>query len=135
MSGDDAAYPRGRALGRWLLSAFFVAAGANHFLNPDFYDAQLPPWLPWPQAMLAISGVAEIAGGVGLLLPRFQRAAGIGLVVLLLAIFPANIHAALHGMPNIPTWVVWVRLPFQPLMIWLVWCAAITPTRTDLTPR
>ena len=87
----------------------------------------MPPFLPWPAALVAISGVAEIAGGSGILFARTRRPAGIVLIALLIAVFPANIHAALHGMhiPDraVPPWMLWLRLPLQPLLIWWVYNA------------
>ena len=80
---------------RTLLSAFFVGAGINHFLIPRAYESIVPPSMRDDAARLvAISGVAEIAGGVGVLLPRTRRLAGLGLIALLAAVFPANLHMA-----------------------------------------
>ena len=81
----------------------------------------MPAFVPWPAAMIALSGAAEIAGGLGLLGRPTRRCAALGLIALLVAVFPANIHAALHGM-NIfgwraPNWLLWVRLLAQPLFI------------------
>jgi uncharacterized membrane protein len=75
--------------------------------------------------MVYISGVAEIAGGIGLLLRPFRRAAAWGLVALLVAVFPANIYMALDrvGADGVPGWVLWARLPLQAVLIWWVlWC-------------
>ncbi len=110
---------------RWLLAIFFVIAGINHFLSPAPYLSMMPPWLPYPEAMNYLSGAAEVAGGIGVLIPGLRRAAGWGLIALLVAVFPANLHAALHGwdyMKDLPRWVLWVRLPFQLLFItWVYW--------------
>lgn len=104
-----------RRISRYLLAAFFIAAGANHFLNPEIYLSMMPPWLPAPEALNLVSGAAEIAGGIGILIPRLRRAAATGLILLLLAVFPANLHLAIYGWPDmeIPRWVLWLRLPFQ----------------------
>jgi uncharacterized membrane protein len=112
-----------RNLSRYLLAAFFIVAGANHFRDPATYLSMMPPWLPAHEALNFISGVAEIAGGIGILIPRTRRAAAIGLILLLIAIFPANLYLAIHGWPemDIPRWVLIVRLPFQFLFIaWVV---------------
>jgi len=103
----------------WALAVFFIVAGANHFLTPAPYLAMMPPYLPHSRWLIAISGVAETMGGIGLLFPQFRRAAGWGLIALLIAIFPANIQVALHGWPgvSIAGWVLWARLPFQLVFI------------------
>lgn len=116
-----------RTVALWMLALFFIAAGLNHFLNPAPYLSMMPPYLPWPQALNVISGVAEIAGGAGILVPKMRVLAGWGLVALLAAVFPANVNVALHGWKgeNIATWILWARLPFQPLIMALVCWACI----------
>jgi len=111
------------------LALFFIASGINHFVNPHTYLAMMPDWLPRHEAMNVISGAAEIAGGLGVLIRRLRRLAGWGLMDLLIAVFPANIHTALHGWPgvNIPRWLLWLRLPVQPLLMIWVWWTAIRP--------
>ena len=126
-----------RVIFRWLLATFFVAAGANHFRAPEFYAVMMPAWLPHPAALVVISGVAEILGGVGALVPLLRRAAGWGLIALLVAVFPANLHMALqHLSPpglTVPNWVLWVRLPFQAVLIgWVWWTAAGEPPENPL---
>ena len=84
----------------------------------------MPPYLPWPERLVQISGVFEIAGGIGVLIPQFQRAAGWGLIALLVAVFPANLHVALNGWPEmeIAPWILWWRLPLQLFLIaWVYW--------------
>ena len=114
-------------LSRALLAIFFVFAGVMHFVSPDGYLAIMPPWIPWPRAMIALSGAAEIAGGLGILLPPTRRFAAIGLILLLLAVFPANIHGAMQGMSvsgrSVPAWLLWARLPLQGVLIWWVYTA------------
>jgi len=110
---------------RWLLTALMVAAGANHFVSPDPYVAMMPAALPAHLALVYVSGVAEIAGGLGLILPRTRRAAAWGLVLLLLAVFPANVNMAVNHLPlgerALPTWALWGRLPLQALLIAWAW--------------
>ena len=111
---------------RRLLGAFFIAAGVNHFVNPRAYRAIVPPGLAHDAArVVTISGVAEIAGGVGVLLEPTRRASGIGLIVLLGAIFPANLYMAREPQrfERIPRWALYARLPLQPLMMWWAWRA------------
>jgi uncharacterized membrane protein len=109
---------------KWLLGLLFVAAGANHFANPDFYLRIMPPYLPWHSELILISGAFEILGGIGLLIPRLQVTAAWGLIALLVAVFPANIHMALHpeDYPRFPPALLWARLPFQGVFIaWAYW--------------
>ena len=73
-----------------------------------------------------LSGVAEILGGLGVLVPSTRRLAGWGLIVLLIAVFPANIYAATHGVGSVPPWILWARLPFQIVFIaWVHWTALL----------
>ena len=114
-----------RGVFRGLLAVAFVAAGLNHFRRPDFYLAMIPPRLPSPAALNFISGAAEILGGIGVLVPATRRLAGWGLIALLVAVFPANVHMALAGLRppgvEIATWVLWARLPLQAVFIAWVW--------------
>ena len=117
-----------RTLLRWVLALFFVVAGANHFRDPGTYLGMMPPWLPWPEAANYISGAAEILGGIGLMVTATRRLAGWGLIALLIAVFPANLHVALQGhMPgyDLSPATLWWRLPFQAVAIAAVWWVAI----------
>lgn len=123
-------------LWRWVLVVFFVLAGANHFLNPRPYLSMVPSYLPWPAALVWISGVAEVMGGLGLLLSASRRFAAWGLIALLIAVFPANLNVALNGWPGVdlPNWALWLRLPLQIVFIWWVHriCIAGGRQRVDL---
>ena len=115
-----------RLVSRILLALFFIIAGINHFRSPEIYLAMMPPWLPAPELLNYISGAAEIAGGIGILIPKTRRAAAIGLVLLLIVIFPANVHVAIHGWEGmeLPRWALIARLPFQLLLIgWVAFSA------------
>jgi uncharacterized membrane protein len=107
------------------LAAFFISAGVNHFVIPKTYKQIVPPGIGDPATLVRISGVAEIAGGVGVLLPRTRRLAGLGLIALLAAVFPANLHMARNPakFKKIPGWALYARLPLQPLMMWWAWRA------------
>ncbi len=108
-------------IGLVLLAALFVAAGVAHFTRAEFYEKAMPDYIPAHRELVLLSGVFEILGGLGLLLPRTRRAAAWGLIALLVAVFPANLHMALNPerFPNIPEWALWVRLPLQiPLILW-----------------
>jgi uncharacterized membrane protein len=111
---------------RTLLGAFFVSAGVNHFLIPRAYRSIVPPSMQEnAEHLVAISGVAEIAGGIGVLLAPTRRLSGLGLIALLAAVFPANLYMAREPerFPQIPRWALYARLPLQPLMMRWAWRA------------
>jgi uncharacterized membrane protein len=106
------------------LALFFILAGANHFANTDFYLRLMPDYLPAHLELVYVSGFFEIAGGVGVLVPYFRSIAGWGLVALLVAVYPANIHMALHPelFPEFSRSALYGRLPLQfALMAWAYW--------------
>jgi uncharacterized membrane protein len=119
---------------RAALALLFAAAGVLHFVHPDAYVRIVPPFLLHPRLLVLLSGAFEIAGGVGLLVPRLRRAAGVGLVLLLAAVFPANVYMALDtegaGRGVAPV-LLWLRLPLQPLLAWWVWRASRGAERPD----
>ena len=104
------------------LSVLFVAAGVLHFVRPDMFERIVPPSLPAREAVL-LSGAAEIVGGLGLLHPSTRRSAGVGLITLLLAVWPANLWMAANAKEfyGIPAWLLWTRVPLQLPLIWWVW--------------
>ncbi len=110
---------------RIAFGALFVAAGALHFIVPHAYRAVMPPYLPAPATLVAVSGAAEVAGGVGLLIPRWRSAAGIGLMALLVLVLPANVEmlrqARAHGASPLAELLLWLRLPFQAVLGWGAW--------------
>jgi uncharacterized membrane protein len=108
-------------------AVFYIAAGSLHFIKPEPYLRIMPPYIPWHAAVVRASGAFEILGGLGLLVPATRRAAAWGLVVLLIAVFPANLYMAMHpieaGAAGITPVLRWGRLPVQALLIsWLLWC-------------
>jgi uncharacterized membrane protein len=110
------------------LAGFFTVAGALHFLVPRSYEAIVPPWVRLRREAVAISGVAEILGATALISPGTRRLARWWLLGLLVAVFPANIQMALRpeevpglDLRRLPRWVLWVRLPLQPLAMLWVW--------------
>lgn len=113
---------------RALLAGLFIAAGVNHLLSPAVYLAIMPP-TPFPETLVYLSGAAEIAGGCALLFGATRRIAGIWLMALLVAVFPANVYAALHGMEiggrAVPPWMLWARLPLQAVLIAVVYAVAV----------
>ncbi len=107
-----------------LASVFYIAAGTLHFIKTEFYLRIVPPYIPWHPAMVYISGVCEVAGGIGLLIPQLRRVAAWGLVALLISVFPANLYMATDplgaGTQSISPFIAWGRLPLQLLFIWWV---------------
>jgi uncharacterized membrane protein len=100
------------------LGVLFGAAGLNHLWHPLFYLAIMPPYLPWPRMLVFVSGLAEAALGIAVMIPQSRRTAAWGLMALLVAVFPANIQMALHPnlYPGIPPLLLWLRLPLQPVL-------------------
>ena len=121
-----------------LLLLFFAAAftgvGVNHFVDPELYVSIMPPYLPWHYELVYISGFFEVLGGLGLLVPKLRKAAAWGLLALLVAVYPANIHMLvnevyLDGMPREP-WLLWLRLPFQAVFAFAVaWAGGLLGQR------
>ena len=115
---------------RYLLALFFIAAGINHFWHTPFYVAMMPPYLPAPLALVYLSGVAEIGLGALLLFSRWQVIAGWGLIALSVAVFPANVHMALHPefFTQFSPTGLWLRLPLQAVVIaWAYWYTRPAP--------
>jgi uncharacterized membrane protein len=111
-----------------VLGLFFTAAGVNHFVHPGVYARIVPPWLPAPALLVQISGIAEMLGGIGVLVPKTRRLAGVGLIALLVAVFPANVQMAQHpelygDLGAAP--VFYIRLPLQLVLIAWVWWSCI----------
>jgi uncharacterized membrane protein len=111
------------------LGVTFIFAGTMHFLRPREYEAIMPPYVPAHKEMVAISGAGEIIGGLAALSPRAHGFCRLWLITLLIAVFPANVHWAMHpdevkGLPDVPRWMLWARLPFQGAFI--AWVIAAT---------
>jgi uncharacterized membrane protein len=107
-----------------LMAIFYVGAGVNHFLKPDFYLKMMPPYLPFHAALNYTSGFFEILLGILLLVPRCTRFAAWSLIALLIAVFPANIYMAMNPdlFPDLKPLALLIRLPFQALFIvWAYW--------------
>lgn len=112
----------------------FLTSGTGHLTHPEIFTSIVPPQLGHANLLVAISGVAELAGGIGLLIPAKRRAAAIGLIALLIAVWPANIYMAIeaaHFASVAPAWVIWLRVPLQLLLIWWVVCAAAPMSKNE----
>jgi uncharacterized membrane protein len=118
----------GPGASRIVLAALFAFAGTMHFVIPDSYVTIMPPALPFPRELVYLSGALEIAGGMGLLIERTRRAAGIGLVLLLVAVWPANLQMLLNaraaGASPLAQTLLLLRLPLQLVLIAWVWRAS-----------
>ena len=106
----------------------FIFAGVSHFFIPDTFIKLMPPFVPFPLAMVYVSGIFEILGGIGLIVSKTRRAASYGLILLLLAVYPANIYVAMENiqlggfMSN--SFYQWFRVVLQiPLIFWVWWMA------------
>ena len=110
-------------MGRYLLGVVFVGAGILHFVLPRVYLGIMPPGLPHPLGLVYFSGLMEVLGGIGVIIPFSRRFAAWGLVALLIAVWPANLFMAMHPekFPGIPVWSLWARLPLQLPLIWWAW--------------
>ena len=123
---------RGKRFMLWFMGIFYVLAGVAHFVRTDAYMPMMPPYLPAPRELILLSGVAEVVLGVAVLVPQTRRLAAWGIILLLIAIFPANLHVAMHDVPlfgatqGAGIWN-WVRLPFQGVLIAWAW----SYTRSD----
>ncbi|MHB1050086.1 MAG: DoxX family protein [Bacteroidota bacterium] len=114
---------------RWAATLFFVVAGALHFVIPDFYLAMMPQFIPMKEPLIILTGLAEIALGIGLQIAVVRRYSGILLIALLIGIFPANIYVAV-AQPALPDLTydpasMWWRLLLQPLFIIWVWWVSV----------
>ncbi len=113
-----------KSVSRVVLGVLFIVAGLNHFLNPGLYMQIMPPYLPWPLFVVYFSGALEVLFGALVFVLRFTKLAAWGLILLLIAVFPANLHMALNTemFAAIPSALLWVRLPLQFVLIaWAYW--------------
>ena len=124
---------RGKRAMLWFMGIFYVLAGIAHFVFTDAYLPMMPAYLPEHRQLVLLSGVAQVALGLEVLFPQTRRLAAWGIILLLIAIFPANLHIAMHDVPlfgathGAGIWN-WVRLPFQGVLIaWAWWYTQAAP--------
>ncbi|MES2261154.1 MAG: hypothetical protein V4724_21775 [Pseudomonadota bacterium] len=111
----------GQFIGLAIVFAWFFVGGIMHFVATDTEASIVPPYIPWPVAAVLISGVFELLGAVGLLIPSARKAAGIGLFLLTLAVTPAHIYMLQRPeLFPVPIWALWLRLPIQVALLWLI---------------
>ncbi|MFT6247033.1 MAG: putative membrane protein [Cognaticolwellia sp.] len=118
-----------------VIALFFLTGGIAHFVIADFFIKAMPDYLGYHKELVLISGVLEILGAIGILIPQTRLLVGYGVIALIIAIYPANIHMALHPekYTNISTLLLYIRLPCQFLFVWFVWWA-IAPERLKTNP-
>lgn len=129
---DPAALRSGPARMRVALASMFLVTGISHFTSPESLLVMIPDFLPLRREAVFLSGIAELAGAAGLFIPQLRRLAGLGLVAMLVVVFPANINVALNNLqidlvPSSPVYQ-WARLLMQPLLVWFVaWASGLVP--------
>lgn len=121
----------------YVMGIFYVIAGTMHFVIPKVYAQVVPPQFPQPVTLVYLSGIAEIVLGIGVVIQRTRRQSVWGLIALLLAVFPANVHMATHGIlpDTVSDWAdgfaraaLWMRLPLQGILIlWAWWYTRLLP--------
>ena len=119
-----------RTVMRWVMAAFYAAAGIGHLLQPEAFLPIVPDWVPVPREVILATGVCELAGAASLLTQRLRWIAGVMLALYALCVWPANIKHAIEGihLPPIPDswWYHGPRLALQPVLIWwALFCTAV----------
>ena len=115
---------------RLVLVAFYLGAGILHLKSPQGFIKIVPSFVPWPAQVVWLTGLAEIAGAIGLMVPRLRKAAGIGLALYAICVFPANINHAVNqidigALPN-SWWYHGPRFVLQPILVWCaLWCSGV----------
>ena len=115
-----------KRIGLTVVFLWFLLGGVAHFSITEAEMSIVPPYCPWPRAAVLISGVFELLGALGIVIPITRRAAGIGLFLLTIAVTPANVYMLQHAeLFNVPRWALIARLPFQvallALILWSTW--------------
>lgn len=107
---------------RVLLAAAYLLAGALHVLKPAPFLGITPAWVPYAPQVILITGLCEVAGAIGLFVPRLRWWAGMGLAAYAVCVYPANVKHALdyltHGTGGLSLWYHIPRLAFQPVIVW-----------------
>jgi uncharacterized membrane protein len=115
---------------RFIMAAFYGVAGILHLAAPDDFVLIVPAFVPWPDAVVLLTGLCEIAGAIGLMIPATRRMAGMALSLYAVCVFPANINHALNGIAagGLPTgwWYHGPRLLAQPVIVWwTLYCSGV----------
>lgn len=117
---------KARFIGLSIVFLWFFIGGIMHFAATEIEASIVPPYIPWPVAAVLVSGVFELLGAIGIVIPATRKAAGIGLFALALAVTPAHIYMLQRPeLFNVPLWALWLRLPIQvallALILWSTW--------------
>jgi uncharacterized membrane protein len=104
------------------MGVLYMLAGLYHFINPNIYVKMIKNFMPYPMAVVYISGVIEMLLGLGVCFEAIRSISAIGIILLLIAVFPANINMALHPEDwKFSTTLLYLRLPLQALLIYWAW--------------
>ncbi len=119
-----------------VVALFFISGGVAHFALGRFFADIMPAYLPWHLELVYISGVFELLGAIGILIPYTRLFAAYGLMALCIAVFPANLNMALHTdqFSELPAAFLYGRLPFQPLFIWFIWWSVAEERKKKTAP-
>ena len=115
---------------RAVIALFYFAAGILHLASPAGFMKIVPNFVPWPATVIWLTGICEIAGAIGLFIPNLRRAAGIGLALYAICVFPANINHAINqidvgALPN-SWWYHGPRFLLQPVLVWwALFCSGV----------
>lgn len=121
---------RHRSVMRWIMAIFYTVAGVVHLAYPAVFMRVMPGWVPYPHEVVLFTGVAELFGAAGLLIPRFRWWAGVMLAAYAFCVFPANLRHAwldvVEAQHYATLWYHVPRLPLQPVVIWwALYCAGV----------
>lgn len=132
----DRQVSNGQFVGLSIVFVWFFAGGIMHFAATDIEASIVPPYIAWPVAAVLVSGVFELLGAAGILVPRARKAAGIGLFLLTLAVRPAHIYMLQRPeLFHVPVWALWLRLPIQAALLWLIRWSTWRPRLSTIAGR
>lgn len=121
-----------------MLAVGLIGMGALHFVAPEPFVRIVPGYMPAPRLLVSLSGLFEILGGIGLLVAKLRQVASIGVVLLFIAVFPANVNMAMNASWD-RSWLgallLWLRIPLQAVLIaWALWVGRPSPPELGLPP-
>lgn len=118
-----------KKIGLLIIFLWFMGGGVYHFIGPEFFTSIMPDYIPWHLELVYISGVFEILGAIGILIPKFRQLAGNCLILLVFCVTPVNVHMWLNPQlfPDVPETFLTVRLIVQVALVALIWWSTRTP--------